>query len=458
MSAKQANRLVPSQKMQLNTSLANALRILRFDAAELTRYLEEQAAGNPYLGLTHNRRPAHEWSPRWQGAFAPPPQTGGSAAESVAAPDPSLTAHVTAEIQRLFPEGPTRQLAFDFLLALEPSGWIGKPLDTIATEAGVSKAEAAAVLRRLQQMEPTGLFACSLAECLRLQAVEAGLLDPVMDGVLRHLDLLAAGNTARLAQICATDEGEIALRLRRIRGFDPKPGSRFVQGAAPVQEPDLIARKTGTGWTVMLNRSALPSLEIGAAPANAAAPARRSIAAAKALERVVHGRNETLLAIAGAILARQPDLLDRGPEGLRPMTMAAIAEDLGHHESTISRAVAGVSIDTPHGVIWLRALFSSAPGEYAGKGDFPGLGASTGPSAAALRAQLARLIAAEDPQKPLSDLALTEQLVTGGAPLARRTVAKYRAMLNIPPAQRRKQRAARTRPGRDHGGTGANCA
>jgi len=444
MSAKQANRLVPSQRMQLNASLANALRILRFDASGLTRYLEEQATENPYLEVTLPQPPAHEWSPRWHGAFSQAPRSGGTLADTLATPDPSLMAHVTAEIQRLFPQGQTREVALAFMLALEPSGWLGKPLETIAVEANVSTTEAAAVLARLQQMEPSGLFARSLAECLRLQAIEDGVLDPVMDGVLRHLPLLAAGNTQRLAEICETDEAAILLRLRQIRGFDPKPGSRFAQGAAPVREPDLILHQTEAGWVVTLNRSALPGLKIGAPPAKPDAEARRSIAAAKALDRVVHSRNETLLAIAGAVFARQPDLPDQGPEALRSMTMADIAEDLDHHESTISRAVAGVSIETPRGVIWLRSLFSTAPGSHAGFGDGPGV------SAAALRAQLARLIATEDPQKPLSDQTLTEQLATGAAPLARRTVAKYRTMLNIPPAYRRKQRLDRAKPQPTH--------
>jgi RNA polymerase sigma-54 factor len=425
MATGQANRLVPKQSARMNASLSSAIRVLRFDATGLTRYLEEQAAENPFVTLQTYIPPARDWAFKWRSAFATSGDRG-DLSEFVASPAPGLMAHVTIEAERLFPPGAQRQAAGGFLLALEPSGWLGRPLEDLATEAGISVPKAKTILARLQQMEPTGLFARSLSECLRLQAAEAGLLDNTMQSVLNHLDLLASGDTARLAAICHTDEAQVLVRLRQIRGFDPKPGSRFGQGAAPIREPDLSVQRLGEAWAITLNRSALPEVLVGK-PGDQATEADRSLAAsAKALGQLMASRNKTLLVIANAVLTRQPDLLEQGMEHLRPMTMADIAADLGYHESTISRAIAGVSLDAPLGVLWLRSLFSTPPKE------------SSGPPAAALRAKLARLVAGEDAQKPYSDQRLSDLLSTPDAPLARRTVAKYRDMLNIAPAHRRK--------------------
>jgi RNA polymerase sigma-54 factor len=150
-------------------------------------------------------------------------------------------------------------------------------------------------------------------------------------------------------------------------------------------------------------------------------------AEARALIKMIEGRNATLLSVGQDILARQTAALDQGMGALVPMTMGDVAEALGLHESTISRVVAGTAVDTPRGTWWLRTLFTKAPREG-------------GPSAGALRDRLARLVAEEDPDHPLSDDALAQALADGGAPIARRTVAKYRGMLNLPPAHRRRRR------------------
>jgi RNA polymerase sigma-54 factor len=151
-------------------------------------------------------------------------------------------------------------------------------------------------------------------------------------------------------------------------------------------------------------------------------------AAARALLRLVENRNATLLSVGQEILSRQEAALDNGAGALVPMTMADVAGAVGLHESTVSRVVAGTAVDTPQGTWWLRALFTGAAREG-------------GPAAGALRDRLARLIGAEDPAAPLTDDAIAEALAEGGAPIARRTVAKYRAALKLPPAHRRRARS-----------------
>lgn len=403
-----------TQRMALTTGLATSLRILRADAAGLSRYLEEQAAENPQIILT--RPQVQEWIPRWRTAFAADAERPEQADAG-----PSLVGHVLSVIEALRLDPTETRIAMALAEALEPSGWLGRPPAAIAAELGAGIAAVEGVLSRLQRRaEPTGLFARNLADCLRLQAEEAGELDRAMSALLDRLDLLAKGEIDRIAREAGLDVAEIRAALGRLRSYDPKPGAAFEPFAAPVREPDLIAEKGASGWIVSLNRSALPSVSVAEGRGKGRAEAR-------ALIRMIEGRNATLLSVGQEILARQTAALETGLGALQPMTMAEVATALGLHESTVSRVVTGTAVDTPRGTWWLRNLFTRAAQEG-------------GPSAGALRDRLARLVAAEDPDNPLSDEALAEALAEGGAPIARRTVAKYRAMLNLPPAHRRRRR------------------
>ncbi len=400
------------QRLALTTRLTSSLRVLKADAEGLTLFLEEAAADNPSLVVTRADRGPADWLPRWTAAFAPP------SIDSHASAAPSLIAHVMTEIDRRITNEAHRKIALHLIEALEPSGWLGRPLATIARAAGCSLPQAQAVLATLQQIEPCGLFAQSLADCLRLQAIEAGVFDRTMAAMLNNLDLLASGDLTGLARIARIAEADIQARLRIIRGFNPKPGAAFEQGAAPIREPDLIARKVDGVWQVALNRSALPTLALGG---DRRAAGR---AAARGLIAMVAERNSTLLRVGQEVLWRQTTALEAGLTATQPMRMADIAAATGLHESTISRVIAGTAVDTPRGTWWLRHLFSRDMGE--------------GISAVALRGRLAALIAGEDPARPMSDDALATALSVGGAQVARRTVAKYRALLRLPAAHARR--------------------
>jgi|GEM_PF-418454 len=355
-----------------------------------------------------------------------------------AAPPASLMAHVLAEAARLVETPENRRIAYALAEALEPSGWLGSPLTAIAADLGAPLAAVEAVLKTLQKMDPAGLFARNLAECLTLQLAEAGRMDAVMEVIVRHLELLAAGDLPRLARLARTGTAEIEARFRLIRSLDPKPGSQFAALAAPpAREPDLLVRRAPDGaWDCALNRSALPSLRIVEPGRDAVAQDVQALIAARALSRMVVSRNETLLRVGREVLSRQRAALDHGAQALLPLTMADVAAALDLHESTVSRVVAGVSVDTPRGTFWLRRFFSSR------------LGADGGPQAsgAALQARLQGLIARENPAAPLSDLALSALMSQDGPALARRTVAKYRTGLGIAPAHRRRTRGLSGKP------------
>ncbi|MEO6298431.1 MAG: RNA polymerase factor sigma-54 [Paracoccaceae bacterium] len=419
-------QVIQTQRLQLNLGLQASIRMLKSTSAELARYLEEQAAENPNLQLTPPPLPAlGDWLPRWTRVL---PGAAVDLSEQMAGPGASLMGHVTSAIDRHMTNPKDRQIALALAEALEPTGWLGRPLTLVARELGLKVREVEAVLLRLQEIEPVGLFARDLAECLRLQAQDEGSYDTPMGVMLVHLDLMAAGDARRLSRLAGVSESEILRRFKLIRALNPKPGTEFdVLSVAHPREPDLIARALAAGgWEISLNRSCLPTMQIVESAAGSAA----GVTAATSLQKMVAARNSTLQRVGHEILQRQQAALAKGSEALVPMTMADVALALGLHESTVSRVVAGTSVDTPRGVWWLRLMFSAAVG---GQDGAPGI------AAAALRDRLARLVAGEPPGAPLSDAALVAALGRDGVVLARRTVAKYREMLNIPPAHRRRR-------------------
>ena len=417
MSTRQRIEVKTTQRLHLSQALHASIRLLKADAAGLTRFLEEQAAENPALLLTPP--PPSDWLPRWDMLF----RSADPMPDRVENAPASLISHVSdwVALQSLTPA--EARIALALTEALEPSGWLGQSLDSIAKAITAPLPQIRAVLLRLQQIEPAGLFARDLAECLRLQAQAEDGADPILLALIENLDLVAKGDISRLAQAIGATEDEVAQAIRRLRRLNPKPGAQFDGLSAPIREPDLIARKGSEGWALELNRSALPS--IGIRPGRG-----EGQGAARAVQRLVEARNSTLLRVGGEILRHQADALDHGPTRLLPLTMADVASALDLHESTISRVVSGTSVDTPRGTLWLRALFSARMGDAAN----PGL------SAHALRARIADLIASEDRSHPLTDDTLAKTLSATGAAIARRTVAKYREMQGIPPAHRRRKR------------------
>lgn len=400
-------RAAPTRRLALTPGLRRSLDLLRMDAADLVRMLEDEAAANPWLVLS--------W-PMAQTGTMPEPE----------APGPGLHAHVLLWIDRQLPHGEDRRLALALAEALEPTGWLGEPPDHIAARAGVPTGALLNVLARLQRIEPAGLFARDLAECLRLQAQSAGVLDAGMLAVLARLDLLARGGAPAVARATGVSAAKVAVAVSRLRGFDPKPGLAFETAPVPGsrrQVPDLVARRKPDGtWHAEVNPRALPLMAVRPA----AAPDNADVRNAATLIAQVARRNRTLLTLADAVLAVQGASLDHGPRALRPLTRAAIAEATGLAASTVGRALHRVRILTPQGLQEMSGFFSAALGADA----------SAGQAQAALR----RLIATEDHGAPLTDAALATELAALGIAVSRRTVAKYRDALGLPSAHQRRKR------------------
>lgn len=429
---------VQRQSVIVTPQLQQAIRLLQMGNAELQAFIETQAEENPFIEL----RPAS--TPLPDLPFSRMRGGDDNDWDRIAAlPDeraPSLYAHVESQVEKLGLPPCMAYIASAYLDALEPSGWLGQSVAEVAAAAGVTVAEALDVLPHLQAIEPAGLFARDLSECLRLQAQAMGVLDPLMEAVLDHLPLVASANMAALARTCGCSAEDLRPVLRLLRTFNPKPGAQFGDDRVPQMPPDLIVTQGAEGWTVDLNRSTLPGISVRrnrtlAMPFGPGASHYLSerLSIARWLARAVQHRNETSLRIGAEIIRRQQGFLDHGPSQMAPLTLREVADAVGVHESTVSRVCAGMMIATPQGTFPLKHFF---PASLA-KAD----GAQTGSSEAA-RHLIRQIIRAEPKSKPLSDDEIARRVTEEGIQLARRTVAKYREMMHIPTASDRRRQAA----------------
>lgn len=357
----------------------------------------------------------------------------------------TLTEFVISQIDLSIFDPRQRFIAYEFSDSLEPSGWLGQAVEDVAEKCGCSFEEAEVVLEILQHLEPEGVFARNLAECLRIQAREAGVLSAKMDVVLANLELLGRGELEALARKAKCDITEIAACLKQIREFNPKPGEAFESTPLRVGAPDVIVSRGGEGWVVDLNRSTLPSLVINeeyASEVNAASRrakteeeksyANEALGSARWLRRALEQRNSTTLKISGEVVARQAEFLTHGLSALRPLSLKDVAEAVGMHESTVSRVTSGLMIATPKGSFPMKSLFSVS---IAASDD------GDSKAAGAVRNMIKTIVQAESAAKPLSDDVIAAMVSEKGVKLARRTVAKYRDMLRIPSSSERRRRA-----------------
>ena len=427
------------QSLVVSQQLRQAIVLLQMSNSELQSFIETQSEENPFVELA---RPA-------PAPMLPSSAQGGAEDwDRIAAladtHGPSLYTFIASQVGRLGLTSSEIDLASVYIDALEPSGWLGCSVTEIAGRAGSTIEDATRMLHRLQALEPAGIFARSLAECLRLQAVEQDLLTPLFDRVLCNLPMLANADLAGLARVCGCGLADLRPILRDIRSLDPKPGTRFDPAPEPIRPPDLLVTAASDGgWQVELNRSTLPRVVIRSDEAKRLTddvPQRKSdtggyvnerLSVARWLSRAVEHRNLTVLRIGEEIVRRQVDFFAHGREHLRPMILKDVAEKVGVHESTVSRVTTGILMATPHGSLPLKHFFTAA---LPSRDD-------TGGSAGAVRHRIERLIRAEPVGRPLSDDQLVRLMEGEGVSVARRTVAKYRDQLSIPPSSVRRRQS-----------------
>lgn len=316
---------------------------------------------------------------------------------------------------------------------LDDAGYLAEPLIDIAAALGIPLAEAERALVLVQSLDPAGVGARDLAECLAIQARDADRYDPCMARLIDHLDLVARGEVARLQKLCEVDAEELADMLAELRGYDPRPGLVFGDQGGGGIAPDILISRTPEGtWRVALNEATLPRLVVnrpylvelrdGCRDRTSRAWLKDKLEDARWLIRALDQRQKTILAVASEIVTQQEGFFLHGVSHLRPLTLKQVAEKIEMHESTVSRVTTNKFLHCPRGTFDLKYFFTSGVG-----GGEDGEGAS----AASVKARIKALTDAEDAKSILSDDKLVALLKDEGFDIARRTVAKYREAMGI---------------------------
>ncbi|MEE2893457.1 MAG: RNA polymerase factor sigma-54 [Pseudomonadota bacterium] len=378
-------------------------------------------------------------------AAGPPPEDELDYGSRTAAAT-SLTDHLIWQLGLTNASAEDREIALALIDSVDADGMLRVSLEEIAAdfdaarEIGVEEVEM--VLHMLQQFDPTGVCARDLRECLLLQLRDVPDGTPWLEEartlLSNHMDLLAARDYPTLLRRTRLEENELSDVMRLIQTLNPRPGSAVSSEEVEYVVPDVVVRKDKRRWLVELNGESTPRLRINA---DYAALVRRAdssadnqflknnLQEARWFLKSVQSRNETLLKVATCIVQHQRGFLDYGPEAMKPLVLADIADAIGMHESTISRVTTRKYMHTPRGIFELKYFFSSHVGTASG-GEV---------SSTAIRALIRKLTDEENPRKPLSDSRIAQLLAEQEIKVARRTIAKYRESMAIPPSNERKR-------------------
>jgi RNA polymerase sigma-54 factor len=312
--------------------------------------------------------------------------------------------------------------------------------DSFDDQAAVSREEIESTLAKVQRLDPVGIGARSLSECLTLQLRQLEKSTPGLDLAMRlakdHLDLVASQEYGELRRSLRTTESDLDVALALVRGCNPKPGLAVSPAAPEYVVPDVFVRKVDNRWQVEISASGIPRLSVNQQYAKLLrgngnhAALRTQLQEARWLVRSLEIRNETLLKVATCIVSRQKEFLEHGDEAMKPLVLRDVAESIGMHESTISRVTTNKYMHTPRGVFEFKYFFSSHLSTVDGRDQ----------SSTSVRAKIRKLIGVENPAKPLSDSKIAKMLAEEGINVARRTVAKYREAMKIPSSSERKVR------------------
>lgn len=360
--------------------------------------------------------------------------------EATRAAEVTLGDHLLSQIGAVAAGEKQAFIARHIIGLLDDAGYLPFDLREIAGDLGVALAETQNALEAVQSLDPTGVGARDLAECLAIQAREADRFDPCMQQLLANLDLVAKGEIARLKRLCRVDQEDLADMLSELRVYAPKPGLVFAPASENAVAPDVLLKANGEfGWDISLNEATLPRLIVnrdyyvelseGAPDPEAQGWLKEKLADAHWLIRALDQRQKTILKTAAEIVKQQDGFFRRGVSELRPLTLREVAEQIEMHESTVSRVTSNKYLWCERGTFELKYFFSSGVASSDGKGA----------SSEAIKARIKALCDAEDPKKVLSDQKLVDLLKEEGFDLARRTVAKYREAIGIgSSAQRRR--------------------
>ena len=378
-------------------------------------------------------------------AFAPGPGGEEDWPEPAAPTGANLHEHLRAQLDLAHLSARDKAIGALLIDSINDDGYLSDDLEELRLAFGDLETrpepeEMEAVLHQLQALDPPGVAARNLAECLGIQLRQQPTTparDLALQLVSKHLEDLAAHAHSQLARLLNVSAQELAAAVVLVQSLNPRPGTALASSTVDFVIPDVVVSRRDGRWVVELNPETAPRLRVNALYAAALGRRRnganadlgRQLQEARWLVRSLRMRNETLLRVARSIVRRQMEFLNRGEEAMRPLMLKEIAAELSLHESTISRVVANKYLAAPRGTLAFRHFFSNELSTDDG-------GAL---SATATRALIRKLVAGENPQQPLSDDRITRELVSRGIRVARRTVAKYRESMAIPAAHERKR-------------------
>ncbi|MBE2179254.1 MAG: RNA polymerase factor sigma-54 [Chthoniobacterales bacterium] len=447
------------QQQVLSPQMRQSLEILQATALELQQMVRQELESNPVLEeevpeeakeeeeseddeFEELRNLEEDWrtfsADGAQGVDAEAEARRRHFLEGVAPPE-TLAQHLEQQIGRLSLDPVQRRIATLLVGNLNEDGYLAASPEEVADEAGAETAEVVEMLHLLQTLDPPGVGARDLAECLKLQLARRGQSHGTAARIVEgQLDLLGRKNFTEMASALGVSQDEVRAAGALIAQLNPKPGRVFAGQAAHVLAPDVVIEKVGDEFVVSLVRDGVPRLRISRTYRDLLGEAvgapevrtylRDKIRGGKFLIKSIQQRQQTILAIAREIALRQRSFLEEGVSALAPMTMAQVADAVGVHETTVSRAIAGKTVATPQGVFEMKYFFTT------------GYRAADGAtvSSASVKDVIASVIRGEDPARPLSDQQIVAVLREDGVPVARRTVAKYREALGILPSHLRK--------------------
>ncbi|EFJ0430406.1 RNA polymerase factor sigma-54 [Escherichia coli] len=474
---KQGLQLRLSQQLAMTPQLQQAIRLLQLSTLELQQELQQALESNPLLEQidTHEEIDTRETQDSetldtadaleqkempeelpldasWDTIYTTGTPSGTSG-DYIDDELPVYQGETTQTLQdylmwqvELTPFSDTdRAIATSIVDAVDDTGYLTVPLEDILESMGdeeIDIDEVEAVLKRIQRFDPVGVAAKDLRDCLLIQLSQFDKTTPWLEEarliISDHLDLLANHDFRTLMRVTRLKEDVLKEAVNLIQSLDPRPGQSIQTGEPEYVIPDVLVRKHNGHWTVELNSDSIPRLQINQHYASMCNNARNdgdsqfirsNLQDAKWLIKSLESRNDTLLRVSRCIVEQQQAFFEQGEEYMKPMVLADIAQAVEMHESTISRVTTQKYLHSPRGIFELKYFFSSHVNTEGG-----GEASST-----AIRALVKKLIAAENPAKPLSDSKLTSLLSEQGIMVARRTVAKYRESLSIPPSNQRKQ-------------------
>jgi RNA polymerase sigma-54 factor len=470
------------QQLTMTPQLQQAIRLLQLPALDLQQHIREALESNVMLeSLDDPDEPTGTFEPLGP---EPAPQPPEPATERAAEHEPevgiaddawaeqstgpsetpwsgdgdrtqefsdqrgqTLQEHLLWQIELARLEPRDFAIARAIIDAINDDGYLSDPLDEIAhnllPEVSCSIAEIERVLAQVQSLDPAGVGARSIGECIALQLRQLAPETPGLELALKlaegHLDAVAEQQLTLLKRTLRVSDEELENALALVRSCHPRPGAVIHSSTAEYVVPDVFVRRTESGWSVEINPATLPRIRVNQSYAGMLgrssdhANLRAQLQEARWLLRSLEIRNDTLLKVARCIVQRQSAFFEHGDEAMQPMILRDVAEAVEMHESTISRVTTAKYMHTPRGVYEFRHFFSS---QVAGQD-------GTGTSSTAIRAKIRKLISQEDPNAPLSDSKIAEILSQEGIPVARRTVAKYREAMSLAPSNERKRATAR---------------